>query len=53
MKKLSSLCRFCNHKADYILILHWNHKEEIMGKMNYIRQWGGKFITAIPKVIIY
>lgn len=36
-------------KPDYLLILPWNLKEEIMGQMDYIREWGGKFIVAIPK----
>ena len=39
-------------KPDYLLILPWNIKDEIVGKMNHIRQWGGKFIVPIPKVEI-
>jgi len=39
-------------KPDYILILPWNIKEEIMGQMAFIRDWGGKFIIPIPKVKI-
>ncbi|HAF00047.1 MAG TPA: SAM-dependent methyltransferase, partial [Methylophilaceae bacterium] len=35
-------------KPDYILILPWNLKSEITEQLNYIREWGGKFITAIP-----
>ncbi|MCH9610653.1 MAG: hypothetical protein S4CHLAM81_06290 [Chlamydiales bacterium] len=37
-------------KPDYVLILPWNLKEEIMGELAYIREWGGKFVTAIPKL---
>ena len=33
----------------YVLILPWNFKEEIMGKLAHIRAWGGKFIVPIPK----
>lgn len=40
-------------KPDYVLILPWNFKDEIMGQMNFIRQWGGKFVVPIPEVIIY
>jgi len=40
-------------KPDYVLILPWNLKKEIMGQMSYIRQWGGKFITPIPEVMIH
>jgi len=35
-------------KPDYLLILPWNLKDEIMQQMLYIRTWGGRFITAIP-----
>ena len=37
-------------KPDYVLILPWNIKDEIMDKMQHIRDWGGKFVVPIPKV---
>jgi SAM-dependent methyltransferase len=37
-------------KPDYLLILPWNIKDEIMAKMQHIRDWGGKFVVPIPKV---
>ena len=37
-------------KPDYVLILPWNIKEEIMEQMSFIRDWGGRFATFIPKV---
>lgn len=37
-------------KPDYVLILPWNIKDEIMQQMAYIKEWGGKFIVPIPKV---
>ena len=40
-------------KPDYLLILPWNLKEEIMEQMSYIRNWGGQFVTLIPKVKIH
>ncbi len=40
-------------KPDYIVILPWNLKEEIMGQMSYIKEWGGKFVVFIPEVKIY
>ncbi len=40
-------------KPDYVLILPWNLKKEIMVQMKNIRKWGGKFVIPIPQVKIY
>lgn len=37
-------------KPDYLLILPWNLKQEIMGQMAFIREWGGQFVVPIPSV---
>ena len=37
-------------KPDYIIILPWNLKEEIMGQLAYIKEWGGKFVIPIPEL---
>jgi SAM-dependent methyltransferase len=37
-------------KPDYVVILPWNLKDEIMKQMADIREWGGKFVTFIPEV---
>ncbi|MBT2686909.1 methyltransferase domain-containing protein [Bacillus sp. ISL-47] len=39
-------------RPEYILILPWNWKHEVMEKLSYIREWGGKFIIPIPQVEI-
>jgi len=36
-------------KPDYLLILPWNLKNEIMAQNSFIQGWGGKFITLIPE----
>jgi SAM-dependent methyltransferase len=40
-------------KPDYVLILAWNLKDEIMLQMEKIKTWGGKFVIPIPEVKIY
>ena len=37
-------------KPDYLLILPWNLKDEVMRDMSYIREWGGRFVVPIPEV---
>ena len=38
------------HKPDYILILPWNLKSEIISQLNYANEWGCKFVVAIPSL---
>jgi 2-polyprenyl-3-methyl-5-hydroxy-6-metoxy-1,4-benzoquinol methylase len=40
-------------KPDYLLILPWNLKDEIMEQTSYIRAWGGQFVVPIPEVQVY
>ena len=40
-------------KPDFVFILPWNFKDEIMGQISYIREWGGKFVVPIPEVTVY
>ncbi len=37
-------------KPDYVLILPWNLKNEVMEQMAYVREWGAKFVIPIPSV---
>lgn len=37
-------------RPDYLLILPWNFKDEIIKQMARIRDWGGKFVVPIPNV---
>ena len=39
-------------KPDYVLILPWNIKDEIVRQMRHIGDWGGKFIVPIPEVAV-
>lgn len=40
-------------KPDYVVILPWNLKDEIMEQLRFIREWGGRFVVPIPKVTVY
>jgi hypothetical protein len=40
-------------RPDFVVILPWNLKDEIMAQVAYIHEWGGEFVVPIPKVQIY
>ncbi len=40
-------------RPDYVLILPWNLREEIAAQMRAIRDWGGQFVVAIPRVQLF
>ncbi len=40
-------------KPDFLLILPWNLKDEIIKQNAFIREWGGKFVVPIPEVQIH
>jgi SAM-dependent methyltransferase len=40
-------------RPDFLLILPWNLKDEIMDQNAFIREWGGKFVVPIPEVKVY
>lgn len=37
-------------KPDFVLILPWNIREEIEEEHAYIRDWGGRFVIAVPEL---
>jgi hypothetical protein len=42
--------RIAEAKPDYVLILPWNFREEIIKQLDYIRAWGGHCVVPIPEV---
>jgi hypothetical protein len=40
-------------EPDYVLILPWNLREEIMRQLDGIRAWGGRFVTPVPEIRIH
>jgi len=39
-------------RPDHVLILPWNLSEELMERLAYVRDWGGTFVTAVPKLVV-
>lgn len=35
-------------RPDYVVILPWNLRDEVVEQLSYIREWGGQFVTAVP-----
>ena len=35
-------------KPEYMIILPWNLKNEVMQQLEYMKEWGGQFIIAVP-----
>jgi len=40
-------------KPDFVIIFPWNIRDEVSAQLSYIRDWGGKFVTAIPALEIF
>lgn len=40
------------YQPDYIVIFPWNLKSEVMEQLSYIRDWGGKFVCAVPQLSV-
>jgi SAM-dependent methyltransferase len=39
-------------KPDYILILPWNIKDEVIRQLEYVKEWGCEFVVAVPRLEI-
>jgi hypothetical protein len=39
-------------RPDYVIIMPWNIKDEIVRQLDHVRQWGAKFVVAIPELTI-
>jgi SAM-dependent methyltransferase len=44
--------RIAETKPDYLLILAWNLRDEIIAQMAHIREWGGRFVIPVPRAEI-
>lgn len=48
-----SIDRIAETRPDYVFILPWNLKNEIMKNLSYIYEWGGQFVVPIPEIEVY
>ncbi|KAB7646299.1 class I SAM-dependent methyltransferase [Polymorphobacter fuscus] len=39
-------------KPDYIVILPWNIADEVIAQLDYACEWGAKFVTAVPEIVV-
>ena len=39
-------------RPDFVLILPWNLRDEVMEQMADVRSWGGRFVVAIPELVV-
>lgn len=39
-------------KPDFVVILPWNISGEVMNQNDFVREWGGKFVTAVPRLTV-
>jgi hypothetical protein len=44
--------RIAETRPDYVLILPWNLKDEIVKQMAHVRSWGGAFVVPIPELLV-
>lgn len=40
-------------RPDFVLVMPWNLKDEIVRQISYIREWGGRFVVAIPELSVF
>jgi C-methyltransferase C-terminal domain len=42
--------RLRDARPDYIVLLPWNLRSELVQQLEYVRQWGSRFVTAVPSL---
>jgi SAM-dependent methyltransferase len=51
--EIHSVDRLSSDRPPYVLILPWNLREEIVGQMAQVRDWGGRFVIAVPELEVF
>ncbi len=44
--------RLRSDRPDFVVILPWNLRDEIIEQLSYIREWNGEFVIAVPELKI-
>lgn len=44
--------RIRDFKPDFVVVFPWNLRQEITEQLLYIREWGGKFVTTVPTMVV-
>ena len=39
-------------RPDYVLVLPWNLRKELVEQLSYVREWGGRLVFPIPELSI-
>jgi hypothetical protein len=42
--------RIAADRPDYVLVLPWNLRDELLDQLSYVREWGGKLVFPIPEL---
>ena len=45
--------RLAEERADYVVIMPWNLRDEITAQLTYVRDWGGRFVVSLPKLEVF
>ncbi len=40
-------------RPDYVVILPWNIADEVVKSNEFVREWGGKFVVAVPALRVF
>ena len=45
--------RLAEERPDYVVIMPWNLRDEITAQLEYVRDWGGRFVVSLPKLEVF
>jgi hypothetical protein len=49
---IAAPARLDEARPDYVLVLPWNLKDEIIAQLAHVRDWGGAFIVPVPEAAV-